>query len=130
MVEWLCTKERLNERGPYILVQWSCANKRNKSVGTLNSGRMVDHIASAKITVREGSISPYSFYGQMLICSVCNFQSMNSSMKLNNLFSKFFSYITRFVVWHLIRRENGRLANEAFMFFWNNSLRFKNYKLY
>ena len=129
LVEWSCTKERLNGRGPYILVEWSCANKKYKSVGTLNSGRMVVHIASAKITVREGSLSPYSFYGQILDCSVCNFQSMNSPMELNSLFSKFFCYIIRFVTWHLIRRENGRLA-KAFMFFWNNSLRFKNYKLY
>ena len=129
LIEWSCTKERLHERGPYILVEWSCANKRNKSVETLNSSRMVVHIASAKITEREESISPYSFYGQILDCSVCNFQSMNSSMKLNSLFSKFFCYITRFVTWHLIRRKNGRLA-KAFMFFWNNSLPFKNYKLY
>ena len=35
------TKERLNERGPYTFVEWSCANKRNKSVRTLISGRMV-----------------------------------------------------------------------------------------
>ena len=72
-------------------------------MGTLNSGGMVMHIASAKITVREGNISRYSFYGQMLDCSVCNFQSMNSPMELNSLFSKFFCYITRFVTWHLIR---------------------------
>ena len=97
MVEWSCTKERLNERGPYILVEWSCANKRNKGVATLNSGRMVVHIASVKITEREGSISAYSFYKQMLDCSVCNFQSMNSAMELNSVFSKFFCYITRFV---------------------------------
>ena len=47
LVEWSCTKERLNERGPYIFVEWSCAYKRNKSVGTLNSGRMVVHIDAA-----------------------------------------------------------------------------------
>ena len=35
LVEWLCTKERINGRGPYILVELSCAHKRNKSVGTL-----------------------------------------------------------------------------------------------
>ena len=100
LVEWSCTKERLNERGPYILVEWSCANKRNKSVGTLNSGRMVVHILLLRLKSRsvsgEGSISPYSFYGQMLDCSVCNFQYMNSPMELS-LFSKFFCYITRFV---------------------------------
>ena len=129
MVEWSCTKEKINERpyvlvewscahkrnksmrtlifgrmvvhkrkikwkrGSYILVEWSCVSKRNKSVETLNSGRMVVHIALAKITVREGSISPYSFCGQMLDCSVCDFQSMNSPMELNRLFSKFFCYI-------------------------------------
>ena len=61
MVEWSCRKERLNERGLYILVELACANKRNKSVGTLNSGRMVVRIASAKITESKGSISSYQF---------------------------------------------------------------------
>ena len=42
-VEWSCTKERINERGPYTFVEWSCANKRNKSVWTLIFGRMVVH---------------------------------------------------------------------------------------
>ena len=69
------TKERLNERGPYIFVEWWCANKINKSVGTLNSGRMVMHIASAKIPEHEGSISPSRSYGQLLdyqshVCSL------------------------------------------------------------
>ena len=41
MVEWSCTKERLNERGSYIFVEWSCANKKNKSVSTLSLGWMV-----------------------------------------------------------------------------------------
>ena len=41
MVEWSCTKERINERGPYILAEWSCANIRNKSVSTLSLGPMV-----------------------------------------------------------------------------------------
>ena len=58
---------------------------------------MVVHIASSKTTKREGSFSPYSFYGQMLDCSVCNFQSMNRPMEMNSLFSKFFCYITMFV---------------------------------
>ena len=60
------TKERLNERELYLFVEWSCANKRNKSVGTLNSGRMVVHIASAKNPECEGSTSPSSFYGKLL----------------------------------------------------------------
>ena len=63
MVEWSCTKERLNERGPYILVEWSCANKRNKSVGTLNSGRMVVHIDSAKMPQHEGASHHPAFLG-------------------------------------------------------------------
>ena len=65
LVEWSCTKERLNERGPYIFVEWSCAYKRNKSVGTLNSGRMVVYIDLAKMLEQGGSISPSSFYGQL-----------------------------------------------------------------
>ena len=38
-VEWSCTKERIKERGPNV--EWSCANKRNKLVWTLIFGRMV-----------------------------------------------------------------------------------------
>ena len=38
--------------------------KRNKSVGALNSARMVVRIDSAKISEHEGSISS-SFYGQL-----------------------------------------------------------------
>ena len=83
-------KRKINEREPYILVQCSCAVKINNSVGTLNFGRMVVHIASAKIMEREGSISPYSFYQKMLDCS-------EQSHGTISLFSKFFCYITRFV---------------------------------
>ena len=61
MVEWSCTKERLNERGPYIFVEWSCAYKRNKSVGTLNSGRMVVHIDSAKMPQQLPDYYSYAF---------------------------------------------------------------------
>ena len=45
--------------------------------------------------------------------SVCNFQSMKSSVKLNGLLPKFFCYIT-WLLYQLIRRDTGRLANEAF----------------
>ena len=45
--------------------------------------------------------------------SVCNFQSMKSSVKLNGLLPKFFCYIT-WLLHQLIRRDTGRLANEAF----------------
>ena len=117
MVEWSCTKEKINERGPYISVEWSCANKRSESVGTLNSGRMVEHIALAKITECAGRMSLYSFYGQMLDCSVCNFQSMNEqSHETEYPFLKILLLHHQVCYMHdLIRRKNGQLANEAFM---------------
>ena len=31
LVEWSCSKEIINERGPYNLVEWSCGNKKKKS---------------------------------------------------------------------------------------------------
>ena len=65
LVEWSCTKERINERRPYTFAEWSCAHKRNKSVGTLNSGRMVMHIDLVKMLEHGESISPSSFYGQL-----------------------------------------------------------------
>ena len=55
MVEWSCRKERLNERRLYIFVEWSRTYKINKSVGTLNSGRMFVRIASAKVPQYEGA---------------------------------------------------------------------------
>ena len=64
-VEWSCTKERINERGSFTFVEWSCTYKRNKSVGTLNSCRMVVHIDLAKMLEHGESISPSSFYGQL-----------------------------------------------------------------
>ena len=30
LVEWLCAKEKINESGPYILVEWLYLNKRKK----------------------------------------------------------------------------------------------------
>ena len=45
--------------------------------------------------------------------SVCNFQSMKSPVELNSLLSNFFCYIT-WLLYQLIRRDTGRLANEAF----------------
>ena len=36
MVKWSYAKERTNERGPYMLVRWSCViKKRNKSMRTI-----------------------------------------------------------------------------------------------
>ena len=46
--------------------------------------------------------------------SVCNFQSMKSPVELNSLLPKFFCYITPGLLYHLIRSDSGRLANEAF----------------
>ena len=37
------TKERINERAPYIFVKWPCANKRNIPVSTTSLGRMIVH---------------------------------------------------------------------------------------
>ena len=47
---------------------------------------------------------------KMSIVVQFNFQSMKSPVEQNSLFLKFFSYILG-----LIRRDTGRLANEAFM---------------
>ena len=107
LVEWSCTKERLNKREPYVLVQCSCAIKGNNSVGTLNFGRMVVHIASAKIMEREGSISPYSFIGK---CSTVQ----NSPMELL-AFSQNSFVISPGLLHDLIRRENKLLAKETFI---------------
>ena len=65
MLKWSCTKERINERGPYNFVEWSCANKINRAVENLNFGRMVVHIALVKIPEQEGGISPSIIYGQL-----------------------------------------------------------------
>ena len=35
--------KRKNERGPYIVVEWSHANKRNKLMRTIIFGRIVVH---------------------------------------------------------------------------------------
>ena len=43
-------------------------------------------------------------------CTVCNFQTMKSSVELNSLLSK-----SPGLLYHLIRRGSGRLENEAFM---------------
>ena len=65
--------------------------------------------------------------------SVCNFQSMKGSVELNSLSLKFFCYIT-WLLYQLIRRDAGRLANEAlnvksYCFLETIAKRFKNYKL-
>ena len=46
-------------------------------------------------------------------CSVCNFQTMKSPVELNSLYQNSF-LMSPGLLYHLIRRESGRLANEAF----------------
>ena len=56
MVKWSGAKERINERGPYILVGWSCINKRNQSMRTLIFGRMVVYKKKKKLKERRPHI--------------------------------------------------------------------------
>ena len=49
----------------------------------------------------------------VFVLPVCNFQSMKSPVELNSLLSKFFCYIT-WLLYQLIRRDTGRVANEVF----------------
>ena len=58
------------------------------------------------------------FFGYFRRCflnpiTVCNFPSMKSPAELNRLLSKLFCYRPG-LLFHLIRRDNGRLADEAF----------------
>ena len=39
----VCKKKKINERGPYILVERSCKNKINRSMRTIILGLMVVH---------------------------------------------------------------------------------------
>ena len=65
--------------------------------------------------------------------TVCNFQSMKSPVELNSLLSKFFCYIT----WYVISPDQTRLWTtckrglyvKSFCFFETIPYRFKNYKL-
>ena len=43
MVKWSFSKGKTNERGPYMLVEWLCANKRNKSIRITILGCIVVH---------------------------------------------------------------------------------------
>ena len=49
LVEWSFEKERLNERGSCMLVEWSSANKRNKSMRITILGRMAVHKRENKL---------------------------------------------------------------------------------
>ena len=66
-------------------------------------------------------------------CTVCNFQSMKSPVKLNSLFSKFFCCITWFVIspdqtrhWTTCKRG---LYIKSYCFLETRASRFKIYKL-
>ena len=50
----------------------------------------------------------YETFRESISLSVCNFQSMKSPVELNSILSKFF------LLYYLIRRDSGRLVNEAF----------------
>ena len=70
---------------------------------------------------------------QILQYTVCNFQSMKSSVELNSLLSKFFCYITWFVIsldwtrlWTTCQRG---LYRQSYCFLETIAQRFKNYKL-
>ena len=71
---------------------------------------------------------------QSMSYSVCNFQSTKVPVELNNLFPKFFGYITWFAVlshqtrhWATCKRD---LYVKSYCFFKAIAQRFKNYKLY
>ena len=92
---------------------------------------LMETMASVPFKGRGGSMnvapSICSFY------PVCNFQSMKSLVELNSLLSKFFCYITWFVIspdqtrlWTTCKRG---LYVKSFCFFETIAYRFKNYKL-
>ena len=74
MVEWSCTKERLNEREPYILVESSCTNKKNKSVGTLILVEWSCILLQLKSQCLRGASHHTAFMGK---CSTAQFVILN-----------------------------------------------------
>ena len=62
------------------------------------------NFSSKKVNPRENFVEA---------ASVCDFQSMKSPVELNSLLSKLFCGIT-WLLYQLIRRDTGRLVNEAF----------------
>ena len=133
MVEWSCTKEKINERRPYILVEWSCAHKRNKSMTTIIFGRIVVHKRKIKwkrtiyfsrmvvcILLRlkswrgRGASHHTAFMGK---CSTVQFVIFNPwTVPWNWIaFSQNSFVISPGLLHDLIRRENKLLAKEAFI---------------
>ena len=87
---------------PYSVRMHENADQKNSEYGYFSP----QHIISSFL--HESDIDR-----SKLILSVCNFQSMKSSVEFNILLSKFFCYMT-WLLYQLIRRDTGRLANEAF----------------
>ena len=54
-------KGKINERKFYIFAQWSFVNDRNKSMATLNFGRMVVHL-------RKNKLMRILNFGRMVLC--------------------------------------------------------------
>ena len=58
------------ERGPYIFVEWSCANKRNKSLRTLFFGQMVvykERNETGSCAYKRNKLMMTLIFGQMLV---------------------------------------------------------------
>ena len=60
LVEWSFAKEIINERGRYMLVEWTCENKRNKSTRTIILGQMV-------VRKRKNKWKKTIYFGRMVV---------------------------------------------------------------
>ena len=67
----MCTKEKINERKPYILVEWSCAHKRNKSMSILIFSRMVVH-------KRKIKLKRTIYFSRMVVCKLLRLKSWSA----------------------------------------------------
>ena len=92
---------------PYVYLQLSDEDLRN--VDNYN-GKI--KVGVLKIEKLSGEFCGASLFLSKILQD-CNFQSMKSPVEMNSLLSKFFCYIT-WLLYQLIRRDTGRLANEAF----------------
>ena len=51
MVEWLCAKERINNKGPYVLVERSCENELILEDPRKKAQKKEDHMFWSKCRV-------------------------------------------------------------------------------
>ena len=106
MVECSCTKEGINERGPYIFVEWSCANERYKSVRTLGLCRTVMH---KRVNVKEDHVfwSNYYYY-------YYHFYSVKELDFLNHIY-KFYKNtpIITYIYTQLMSEEAARTTTKS-----------------